>query len=246
MRPASVGFHCPECTKRGAQRVYRPGDLVSQPTITFAIIGICVAAYVAQVASNDRVTTDFLLWGPAVATGDWWRLITGGFLHSGILHIGFNMYALYVFGPVLEKAIGPARFAIVYAGGLLAGSLAVMAFNFGTPTLGASGAVLGLAGGVAAVMGAQGRSILRSPLAGIFLINLLLPLVPGFRISFWGHLGGIAGGYLTVWILLWVPRSLRQTKQAQQVAIAAAIGLVIVFGVAGVLVARQGGLVTVG
>lgn len=251
MRSASVGHHCPECTKSGAQQVYRAGDLGSQPVVTFAIMGLCVLAFLAQTATGGSstrtgtVTRDFILFGPLIANGEWWRAASGGFLHSGIFHIGFNMYALYLFGPMLEKALGKVRFVLIYLGGLAGGSLGVVAFNFDSPTLGASGAVLGLAGALAAVLAAQGRSIFQTGLGGIFLINLLLPLIPGFRISFWGHFGGIVGGFLVAGLISQAPKVLGRGSAAQNTVTVLAAALVVALFGAVLAVANAGGLVTV-
>lgn len=207
MTSASVGFHCPECTKSGAQKVLRPGDLVSKPTLVYGIIGICVAAFLAQMVSGEgdwfsgRVTEEGILFGPYVQfhddifrpSGQLWRIVTSGFLHAGIIHLAFNMYALYIFGPAVQKAVGLAKTVMIYAGGLFGGSAAVLLFNWDQATLGASGAVLGLAGGLAGILWARGINITQTSLGGIFLINLALPLFT--NISFWGHFGGIVGGF---------------------------------------------------
>lgn len=200
MVSASVGFHCPECTKSGAQKVLRPGDLVAKPTLVYAIIGLCVLAYMAQVATGNGdwsagwVANDGFLSGRAVRAGEYWRIITSGFLHGGLFHLGVNMYALYAFGPAIQQAVGLARASLIYAGGLFGGSAAVLLFNWGQPTLGASGAVLGLAGGLTGIMWARGANITQTPLFRVMLFNLALPIfVP--IISFWGHFGGVAGGF---------------------------------------------------
>lgn len=200
MTSASVGFHCPECTKSGAQKVFRPGDLVVKPTLVYAIIGLCVVAYLGQVGTGQgnwasgSVTDEGLLWGPLVREGEYWRIITSGFLHGGLFHLGVNMYALYAFGPAIQQAVGLARAGLIYAGGLFGGSAAVLLFNWGQPTLGASGAVLGLAGGLTGIMWARGANITQTPLFRVMLFNLALPIfVP--IISFWGHFGGVAGGF---------------------------------------------------
>lgn len=246
MHSASVGFHCSECVKGSGQRVYRAADVLNRPPqLTYALIGINVAVFVIQFvvgsgsALQGRVFQEGVLFGPLVADGEFWRLVTGGFLHSGLLHIAFNSYALYIFGPTLERGIGSLRMGLIYAGGLMGGSLAVMAFNFGTPTLGASGAVLGLAGGLAAVLAARGQSIMQTSLGGIFLINLALPLlVP--RISFWGHFGGIAGGFIVGAALAYLPARLGQSEQTANLVAGA---VAVVLGVAAVGVAYAGGLV---
>ncbi len=206
MTPASIGFHCPECVSEHSQTVYRAQDIMDRrPPLTTALIVANVVAFVAQIASQGLVTELGLLWGPGIRAGELWRIVTGGFLHSGLLHLGFNMYALWIFGPNLEKGLGTVRFGIIYLAGLLGGSMAVLAFNFSQPTLGASGAVLGLAGGLSAVLWARGINIFKTSLSAILLINLALPILfPG--ISFWGHLGGIVAGFIAGAILTWLPK----------------------------------------
>ena len=199
MTSASVGFHCPECTKSGAQKVYRPGDLVSKPTLVYGVIGLCVAAFLAQLVSGEgdwfrgAVVNEGVLDGESVRDGEYWRIVTSGFLHAGIIHLAFNMYALFIFGPAVQRAVGLAKTILIYAGGLFGGSAAVLLLNWNQPTLGASGAVLGLAGGLAGILWARGINITQTSLGGIFLLNLVLPLFT--NISFWGHFGGIVGGF---------------------------------------------------
>ena len=195
MSQASVGFHCQECAKSGAQKVIRARDISRARTpVTVTLIALNVAAFLLRDLIVDpplNLTNWGLLFGPAVQDGEWWRIITSGFLHANLLHLGFNMYALWIFGPTLERGLGSIRFTLAYASGLIGGAAAVMLFNFNTPTLGASGAVLGLAGALAAVLWSRGVAITQTSLGGIFIINLALPLlVP--QISFWGHLGGLA------------------------------------------------------
>jgi membrane associated rhomboid family serine protease len=180
--------------------VLRAGDLISKPTLVYAIIGLCVVAYMGQVVSGEgnwragSVVDQGLLWGPDVQAGEYWRIVTSGFLHGGLLHLGVNMYALYAFGPAIQQAVGIGRAALIYTGGLFGGSAAVLLFDWGQATLGASGAVLGLAGGLTGIMWARGMNITQTPLFRVMLFNLALPLfVP--IISFWGHFGGVAGGF---------------------------------------------------
>jgi membrane associated rhomboid family serine protease len=206
MIQAAVGFHCPECARGGSQRVVRARDLdrTDRPPLVVALIAVNVLVFVVQGtqvrADGMDLRTWGLLWGPAVQGGEWWRLVTSGFLHADLIHLGFNMYALWILGPVVERGVGAARFAIIYAAGLLGGALAVSLFDFTQPTLGASGAVLGLAGGIMALLMRRGVRITQTSLGGVVLINLLLPLlIP--RISFWGHLGGVAGGFAAGWLV---------------------------------------------
>ncbi len=226
MSQASVGHHCPECVAGQGQQVHTARTLLDQrPPVTTALIVANVVAFVFQLGTNGVLTRWGLLFGPAIEIGEWWRVVTGGFLHAGLLHIGFNMYALWIFGPMLEKGIGTVRFALIYLAGLFGSSLAVLLFDFNQQTLGASGAVLGLAGGLAAVLMARGVNIFQTSLGAIFLINLALPLlVP--RISFWGHFGGIIGGFLAGLAVTWLPeRAGASDRAATAVATALTAGL---------------------
>lgn len=225
MTQASVGFHCPECARIGAQKVVRARDVSSgsQTPVTKTLMAMNVLAFLVQgqVVGDPPATIQRwgLLFGPLVEEGEWWRIVTSGFLHSGLLHIAFNMYALWIFGQVLERAIGSTRFAFAYAAGLFGGAAAVLLFNFDTPTLGASGAVLGLAGALAAVLWSRGIAITQTSLGGIFVINLGLPLlVPS--ISFWGHFGGIAAGFAAGWLLSWLPDRYNQSMTSTLTATA--------------------------
>ncbi len=244
MSSASVGFHCPECVRTTGQKVLRPSDLGRRPAVLTALIVVNVLAFVAQLATGTgsavtgEVYRQGVLFGPFVGEGEVWRIVTAGFLHGSLIHIGFNMYALYLFGQAIERPLGAIRMLLVYTGGLLGGAAAVLAFNFDTPTLGASGAVLGLAGGLAAILMSQGRSMMQTSLGPLLLINLGLPLlVPG--ISFWGHLGGVAGGFAVGAVLGYVPRRFGRTKNETLVAAGA---VVVALGVA----ALWAGLATTG
>lgn len=232
MTTASVGFHCPDCTRTGAQKVYRARDLQSKPTFVYAVIALCVLAFFGQVSSGSgnwqdgRVYFDGVLFGPFVQDGDYWRIVTTAFLHAGTFHLLLNMYALYIFAPIVQRIVGLTNTALIYAGGLFGGSAAVLLFDFNQATLGASGAVLGLAGGLAGVMVARGMDLRQTNLMGIFAINLLLPLV--FPISFWGHFGGIAGGFAVGWVVSAITaRDRRRSSQATAAAAGVVVALVV-------------------
>ena len=133
MTGASVGFHCPECSKQGKQRVYTARTIMgaSSPIVTQVLIAINVVVYF--VGANDRFfTTDYGLLGSGrlgftdgsskligVGHGEWYRLVTGGFLHANILHLGMNMFALWILGSQLEAAVGRLRFTVIYGSALL-------------------------------------------------------------------------------------------------------------------------------
>ena len=126
-------------------------------------------------------------------------------------------------GPQLEEGLGKARFALIYFGALIGSSLTVLLFGFTQATLGASGAVLGLAGALFVTMWGRGVSPRQSPVFGLVVINLALPLlIPG--ISFWGHLGGVLFGGLMAFILVWIP----DHRRPQNVNASITIGIVAV------------------
>lgn len=153
------------------------------------------------------------LSGPAVDGGDWWRIVTSGFLHSGAAHLLGNLVALVVLGGVLTLAIGPLRMVLVYLVGLLGSSLSVLAFAPDALTVGASGAIFGLAGG-ALVVGWRRRRMLLLVFAGAWVVYTLSStlFVPG--ISQAGHLGGLAAGGLCGWLLVGPRAELRSEHEA--------------------------------
>ena len=245
MTSASVGFHCPECTRSGAQQVYRARDLEVVPRLIYILMGLSIVTFIAQGISSGgsgftsgEVVDRGILFGPLVREGEYWRLVTSGFLHADLFHIGLNMYALYLFGPAVERSVGALRMALIYLGGLLGGGAAVMLFNFTAPTLGASGAVLGLAGGLAAILWSRGIAITQTSLGALFLLNLALPLlVPG--ISFWGHFGGIAGGFIVGWLVSFLPGKF---GQPDGVANGLAVVAIVALALLGIVAAEMGGV----
>ena len=179
--------------------------------VTIALLIAIALAYLGQQAMPGVLENAGVLYGPAVAQGQWWRVLTTAFLHGGLIHVGFNAYLLFAIGPELERGIGSQRFAILYFGALFGASLTVMLLGWRQPTLGASGAVLGIAAAMAMIMWSRGVNLLQTPTFGLVLLNLLLPLlVPG--ISFLGHLGGVVTGCLMVTVMFG-PQSLRRHQQ---------------------------------
>jgi membrane associated rhomboid family serine protease len=163
------------------------------------------------------------LYGPAVAGGDLWRLVTAGFLHAGFLHLLFNMYALYILGTLLEPAIGRLRFGLIYFVSLLCGSFGALLVTPNTVTVGASGAVFGLMGAGVLVMRSRGISPMQSGLPLWIGINLLFTVaIPGISIG--GHLGGLLGGALAAVLLLEVPARVRMPQIAPAL-LAGALGV---------------------
>ena len=134
--------------------------------VTLSLIAINLLLFAGQFATQDSLTNMGLLYGPYVQGGQYWRILTSGFLHGSILHIGFNMYLLYMLGPQMEQGFGSLRFSLMYFGSLFGGALAVLLFGFTQPTLGASGAVLGLAGAMFVAL--WGRGVSPQPVTGVW------------------------------------------------------------------------------
>lgn len=200
MSQASVGFHCPECVKGGRQRVYA-GPPVFDPIVTKILIGINAVVYLVS-AGSDQITRDYSLIGfgfffdvgpVGVAEGEYERLITSGFLHAGLMHLLFNMYALWILGPQLERVFDRPRFLALYTVSLLGGATGVMLLDPNAVTVGASGAIFGLFGAIAVVQRSMGANIWSSGLGPVLALNLAITFaIP--RISVGGHLGGLVAG----------------------------------------------------
>lgn len=213
MHQASVGFHCPECTKQGAQQVYQGlGSLRVPPVFTQAIIAINVAVFVLGVVlggasslTGGRATQmqiDYGLWAGGIWDGELYRLVTSGFLHAGIIHLGFNMWILWVLGQAVEQMGGRAKIAGIYFVSMLAGGLGALVLSPGGLTVGASGAIFGLAGAVLVGQRAMGVPIRNSPLLGFLVLNAFITLTFSSTISAGGHLGGFIGGCIAGWAFL--------------------------------------------
>ena len=204
LREAPVGYQCVDCVDqaRSQQRVITAPW--AQPTgrsvVVSILIAINVAVFVVTVVQAGSLSSNadallfqqWALWPAALADGEWWRLLTSGFLHFGLIHLAFNMIALWVIGQDLEQVLGRTRFLAVYLVSLLGGSLAVFLFGAQNAlTAGASGAVFGLIDGWAVVLLRMRLS--PRPALTIILLNVIITfMVPG--ISILGYLGGLAFG----------------------------------------------------
>src|SRR5262245_10059804 len=158
-----VGPRCPDHATQGAPRVRAPVQQrarrriayaqSAQPFVTWGLIGLNVFIYLITVAQgagvNDPGGSLFAKWalyGPAVADGGWWRLLTAAFLHASVIHIALNMVVLYMIGIPVERFLGPWRYLAVYVLSGLAGSAGALVVNPTSVTVGASGAIFGLFG----------------------------------------------------------------------------------------------------
>src|SRR5215207_2103214 len=229
MTPTPVGMRCPECSRQKTQ-VRTVRTMSSDPQVTYAIIAINVIVFVAQIATgaggfdatSGSVYREGALFGPLVAAGDWWRIVTSGFLHAGLLHIAFNMYFVYFLGNMLEPAIGKVRFAALYLVSLLGGSLGALLLSFNSPTVGASGAAFGLLAGAIILMRSRGINPMESGLVMLLVLNLGITfLLPGISIG--GHLGGVIAGGVAALLLFEVGERRRGMREA-------ALGVTILLG----------------
>ena len=219
MRDAAVGFQCPECIAEGRKTVRAPrtitGGAISMRAgaVSMGLLGINVVVFLLQLATEGDVNSVFQLGamqGYAVADGDLWRLFTAAFLHAGILHIAFNMYALYLFGPFVERSLGTSRFVVAYVTMAVASSVFVYWLTVPqVATIGASGAVFGLFG-LALVLLIRTRQDVRGLLV-LLAINAFISLQG--NISWQGHLGGFVTGTLLGLALAYAPRERRSAYQ---------------------------------
>lgn len=202
-RPAAVGFHCVDCVRETAreapsQRTVLGGQAAAdqRPLVTWSIIAICIVVWVLQL-TNPRFSFDISLV-PFYGESEPWRFITSAFAHSPTspLHVGFNMFALYMVGPPLERLLGRLRFLAVYlisavAGG--AGFLLLNPVNSGVSLVGASGAVFGLFGAFLVISRKLGAG--DSGIISVLVINAVLGfIIP--NVAWQAHLGGFIGGVL--------------------------------------------------
>jgi membrane associated rhomboid family serine protease len=222
MTPAPVGLRCPEHSGRaqGVQRVTRSAQRAvtgvgsrRMNAVTMALIGINVAVYLAELAGGGSVNgTDnwiFLhgaLFGPLVAQGDWWRLLTAAFLHYGPIHLALNMYSLFYAGTLLEHVIGRWRFALLYLASGVAGSAGALLWNPLSVTVGASGAIFGILGALF-VLERRRHIATGGQVAGLIVINLIFTFTLSSFISVGGHVGGLIAGIVLMWVLLEFRRS---------------------------------------
>jgi membrane associated rhomboid family serine protease len=212
MTPAPVGQRCPEHSGRpqGVRRMStgmrRTAFEGTGALVTKTLIGVNLLVYLITAAQGAGINNPggslfnkWILYGPAVANGDWWRLITGAFLHASLIHIAFNMYFLWFVGTAVESVLGRGRFLLVYLVSGLAGSAGALVINPNTPTVGASGAIFGILG-AALILERQRNYVLGGQAMGLIVINLILSFVIS-NISIGGHVGGLIGGVLCTLVL---------------------------------------------
>jgi membrane associated rhomboid family serine protease len=248
MTPTSVGMRCPECA-RERTKVKTVRSRPSMPIVTQILIAINFAVFIGETASGTplggvgnsgfgTLFTKGALYGPFIdQLHQYYRLVTAGFLHDGLLHIAFNMLFLFFIGPMLEPAIGRLNFCVVYFVSLLAGSFGALLFSPQVPTVGASGACFGILGALIVVAHYRGISIWQSGLGITLLINIVFSLsVNGISIG--GHLGGVVGGAICGWLIV----QLGERRNMPAAAIAGCLVVAVISVIGGIAVAGSAGL----
>jgi membrane associated rhomboid family serine protease len=214
MTTAAVGVRCPECAGGGGSgagagaRWLRARVGSDALLATGAILALNILLYLveaAQVGSivyvdGAKLVTDGAVYGPAIADGEWYRMVTGAFLHASIIHIAFNMYLFWLLGGALERYAGTARLLAVYAAAVLWGSVGALLLSPDAYTIGASGGVFGLMAALYLLERQRGVALLGGSVGLLLVVNLVIGfMVPGISVG--GHVGGIVGGAAAGFIL---------------------------------------------
>ena len=257
---AAVGVQCPECVREGraaagGTRIAGTGtagmprilqQLIprgSAPVVTYALIGLCVLVYLLQWLTGQALTGAWVL-DPARIRIEPWRVLTSAFLHSPstILHLLFNMYALFIFGPTLERFLGRVRYLALYLVGAIGGSVGVvLVYQLAVATNGASvhwlggllqpATALGASGAIFALMGAL---LVLHRAIGIAPVQLVVVVAINLAFSFFvsgiaweAHLGGLGAGALVGAVYLSTRRQDARRRQVLLVA-AVAVGLLVI------------------
>ena len=214
--PSAVGVHCADCARKNASSRRGVSSLLGGRAITDALVtkGLviaCVTIYLVQMALPSLGAQ--FAFVPAVASSQPWRFMTTAFLHASLMHLAFNMWALWVLGSALEPILGRWRFAALCALSALGGSTMIYWLasptapaSWLTSTVGASGAVFGLFAALFIIQRRFGRDT--SAIVGLLVLNLAISFI-GANISWQGHLGGLVTGAIVAALYAWAPRNRR-------------------------------------
>jgi membrane associated rhomboid family serine protease len=217
--------------------------------VTMALIAINVAVFLAELAAGGTIqgTRNWIYTHGAlfasgvyfqgsvfpappgagavvnhgVAHGEWWRLISAAFLHYGPFHLAINMYSLFFAGTLLEHVIGRWRFALLYVGSGIAGSAGAILISPDSVTVGASGAIFGILGALF-VLERRGSIMTGGQVAGLIVLNLIFTFAVS-NISVGGHVGGLIGGVVLMWLLVHTRRSALQSIGATAAVVVASV-----------------------
>jgi rhomboid protease GluP len=177
-----------------------------QPILTYALLAINVIVFALDYLLGHRLIMLGAKDNTLIMNGQYWLFLTPIFLHAGLLHLGVNGYSLYILGPSIERPFGHARFLALYLLSGLAGTIASFALTPG-PSIGASGAIFGLAGGLIPFLYRNrrvfGEERARQGLYAVLRV-IVLNLLVGFLVTGidnWGHVGGLLGGLAASWFM---------------------------------------------
>lgn len=231
---AAVGVHCPECTREARMSAPRRRPAMvsaarialnsGAPVATYSIIALCAIVFVVQYLTGGPQSgeaTQTLIYYPPLTQFEPWRMITALFIHASFLHIGLNMFSLYIFGPILERMLGRTRFIALYLLSGFGGSVAVLLIAPQIAVLGASGALFGLFTAFFVIqrgLGGNGNSLLV-----LIAINLVIGFIPGLDIAWQAHVGGLVVGALLALVFMKTRRIDQRTTQILLLAGATAV-----------------------
>jgi membrane associated rhomboid family serine protease len=239
MTPTPVGMRCPECASQRTRVVRNPTGTPGQASAfpaTIALIAINVIVYLIEIGGgggglanpSGKMIEDFGLYGPFVAEGEWYRLVTSGFLHASLFHIGFNMLLLFFLGRLLEPALGTPRFLVLYFASLLAGSLGALVLEPNSIGIGASGAIFGLAGATFVIARGRGMEALAGQIGFLIVFNLIFSF-SARNVSVGAHLGGLIGGVVCALIIVAGEKGmLGRNRRVLEIAAMVAVGAIAV------------------
>jgi membrane associated rhomboid family serine protease len=200
---------CPDCAgmptapRKAATRVRAAAGTGAGEIVTRVLAGLIVAVYLLQAAAagdyrglSGRIYVEGALYGPYVADGEWWRLVTSSFLHAGPIHLLFNVLMLWWFGRPLENLLGRGRFVGIYAVSALCGAAGALLVAPERPTIGASGAVFGILG-AGVVLERRRIPVFGGAAFMVVAFNLVFSFLLS-NVTVGGHVGGLAGGVLAM------------------------------------------------
>jgi membrane associated rhomboid family serine protease len=244
--PAAVGVHCPECVREQRaqfQANRRASGAPSGLTVarrrfamldqkgTVVLVAVSVAVWLLDQVTGRALTSAMLYFAPVADTQPW-RIVTGLFVHSSIFHILFNMWALWIFGRMLENILGTWRFLALFLLSGLGGDLAVTLLSPSSPVVGASGAIFGLFAAFFVIQRSLGYNAVQ--LLVIMGLNLIVGFLPGTNISWQAHIGGIVLGFITGFVFS-KTRNIRQRGLQTALLVSEAVVLL-----AGILLGATG------
>jgi membrane associated rhomboid family serine protease len=239
MTPTPVGMRCPECASQRTRVVRNPTGTPGQASAfpaTVALIAINVVIYLIEIGGGGGglnnpgggIVVDYGLYGPFVNEGEVYRLVTSGFLHANLIHIGFNMLLLFFLGRLLEPALGTPRFLVLYFASLLAGSLGALILEPNSLGIGASGAIFGLAGATFVIARGRGMEALAGQIGFLIVFNLIFSF-SARNVSVGAHLGGLIGGVICgLAIVAGEKGMLGRNRRALEIAAMVAVAVVAV------------------